>query len=41
LKQRGYKLLVESRTEPWGQIVTRMLSPEGILIGITYTPWMR
>ena len=41
LKQRGYRLLVESRKEPWGQTVTRMLSPEGILIGITYTPWMR
>ena len=41
LKQRGYKLLVDSRTEPWGQTVTRMLSPEGILVGITLTPWMR
>jgi catechol 2,3-dioxygenase-like lactoylglutathione lyase family enzyme len=41
LKQKGYKLLVEARKEPWGQIVTRMISPEGLLIGITYTPWMR
>jgi catechol 2,3-dioxygenase-like lactoylglutathione lyase family enzyme len=41
LKDQGYKLLVEARKEPWGQTVTRMLSPEGILIGITYTPWMR
>jgi catechol 2,3-dioxygenase-like lactoylglutathione lyase family enzyme len=41
LKDRGYTLLVDSRTEPWGQTVTRMLSPEGILIGITFTPWMR
>jgi len=41
LKSRGYRLLVETRTEPWGQVVTRMLSPEGILIGITLTPWMR
>jgi catechol 2,3-dioxygenase-like lactoylglutathione lyase family enzyme len=41
LKKRGYELLVESRKEPWGQTVTRMISPEGILIGITYTPWMR
>jgi catechol 2,3-dioxygenase-like lactoylglutathione lyase family enzyme len=41
LKDQGFKLLVEAREEPWGQTVTRMLSPEGILIGITYTPWMR
>ena len=41
LKDRGYTLLVDCRTEPWGQTVTRLLSPEGILIGITFTPWMR
>ena len=41
LKSRGYKLLVEARKEPWGQTVTRLLSPEGILVGLTFTPWMR
>jgi len=41
LKQRGYTLLVDSRTEPWGQTVTRLLSPEGLLVGLTLTPWMR
>jgi catechol 2,3-dioxygenase-like lactoylglutathione lyase family enzyme len=41
LKKQGYALLVETRKEPWGQTITRMLSPEGILIGISYTPWMR
>lgn len=41
LEQRGYKLLVNNRVEPWGQTVTRLLSPEGILIGITFTPWLR
>jgi catechol 2,3-dioxygenase-like lactoylglutathione lyase family enzyme len=41
LKARGYKLLVEARKEPWGQTVTRLLSPEGILVGLTFTPWMR
>jgi catechol 2,3-dioxygenase-like lactoylglutathione lyase family enzyme len=41
LKDRGYKVLVECRKEPWGQTVTRMLSPEGILIGLTFTPWLR
>lgn len=41
LVDKGYKLLVSARKEPWGQIVTRLLSPEGLLLGITYTPWMR
>jgi hypothetical protein len=41
LEEKGYRLLVSARKEPWGQIVTRMLSPEGILLGITFTPWMR
>jgi catechol 2,3-dioxygenase-like lactoylglutathione lyase family enzyme len=41
LEGKGYHLLVKSRTEPWGQTVTRLLSPEGILVGVTVTPWMR
>jgi hypothetical protein len=41
LKELGYKLLVSAREEPWKQVVTRFLSPEGVLTGITYTPWMR
>lgn len=41
LKKRGYNLLVALREEPWGQIVTRFLSPEGVLVGITHTPSMR
>jgi catechol 2,3-dioxygenase-like lactoylglutathione lyase family enzyme len=41
LRLAGYSLLVEDRTEPWGQVVTRLLSPEGVLAGVTITPWMR
>ncbi len=41
LTAKGYKLLVSARTEPWGQQVTRLLGPEGMLVGITVTPWMR
>lgn len=41
LKSQGYKLLVALRKEPWGQIVTRLLGPEGLLVGITHTPSMR
>lgn len=38
---KGYDLLVNNRVEPWGQSVTRFLSPEGMLIGLTVTPWLR
>jgi hypothetical protein len=41
MQERGYRLLVSNRTEPWGQVVTRLLSPEGLLVGLTMTPWMR
>lgn len=41
LEARGYKPLVKNRTEPWGQVVTRLISPEGLLVGVTMTPWMR
>ena len=41
LESRGYRMLVKSRTEPWGQIVSRFIGPEGLLVGITFTPSMR
>lgn len=41
LRRRGYTLLTRARKEPWGQIVTRLLSPEGILVAVTVTPTMR
>ncbi|EMV7410841.1 VOC family protein [Enterobacter soli] len=41
LSEKGYHLLVANRTEPWGQTVTRLLSPEGLLTGLTITPWLR
>jgi catechol 2,3-dioxygenase-like lactoylglutathione lyase family enzyme len=41
LEARGFQLLVRNRTEPWGQVVTRLISPEGLLVGVTVTPWMR
>jgi catechol 2,3-dioxygenase-like lactoylglutathione lyase family enzyme len=40
LEALGYRLLVEPKVEPWGQTVARLLSPEGILVGIVFTPWM-
>jgi len=41
LRAKGYRLLVAPKTEPWGQTVARLLSPEGIIVGVTITPWMR
>lgn len=37
----GHRLLHPARTEPWGQTVARLLSPEGVLIGLSYAPWFR
>ena len=41
LKAQGYQILVSARKEPWGQTITRLLSPEGILLGLAYAPWLR
>jgi hypothetical protein len=41
LESSGYQMLVKNKKEPWGQIVSRFISPEGMLIGITFTPSMR
>lgn len=41
MRAKGYRLLVAAKNEPWGQIVSRFLSPEGLLVGLTYTPSMR
>lgn len=41
LAAAGYSVLIANREEPWGQTVTRLLSPEGLLVGITYTPFLR
>lgn len=41
LESCGYRMLIKNRLEPWGQTVSRFLSPEGLLIGVTFTPSMR
>ena len=41
LEARGHRLLVKNKKEPWGQIVSRLLSPEGLLVGIAATPALR
>jgi hypothetical protein len=41
LEQQGYHMLVKNKREPWGQTVSRFLSPEGLLIGVAFTPLFR
>ena len=41
LESQGYRLLIKNKKEPWGQTVSRFLSPEGLLVGVTFTPCMR
>ncbi len=41
LKQKGWKILLENKEEPWGQKVSRFLDPDGVLVAVTYSPWMR
>jgi hypothetical protein len=41
LELQGYRMLVKNKKEPWGQTVSRFITPEGLLIGITVTPAMR
>jgi hypothetical protein len=41
LESRGYEMLIRNKKEPWGQIVSRFISPEGLLVGVTFTPSMR
>ena len=38
LKAKGYRLIHDTRTEPWAQITARLLSPEGLLVAVCYTP---
>jgi len=38
LEQAGYELLHPARTEPWGQTVARLLTADGLIVGISYTP---
>ena len=40
LDEAGYTLLHDVRVEPWGQTVTRLLSPESLIVGLSYVPSM-
>jgi catechol 2,3-dioxygenase-like lactoylglutathione lyase family enzyme len=38
LQRAGFELLHPARAEPWGQTVTRLLTEDGLIVGISYTP---
>jgi len=38
LTAKGCRLIHDARTEPWGQVTARLLSPEGLLVAVCYTP---
>ena len=38
LQRAGYELLHPARTEPWGQTVARLLTEDGLIVGISYAP---
>jgi hypothetical protein len=40
LTAAGHTVLKGAAEEPWGQTTARLQSPEGLLVGVTYTPWM-
>jgi len=41
LRAAGYSLVHDPVTMPWGQRIVHVLSPESLLVGLTYTPAMR
>lgn len=40
LKEAGHVFVHYARMEPWGQTLARFISPEGVLIGLSYAPWL-
>ena len=40
LRAKGHELLHDAREEPWGQTVARLQSLEGLIIGLSYAPWL-
>jgi catechol 2,3-dioxygenase-like lactoylglutathione lyase family enzyme len=39
LRARGFELLHDARTEPWGQTVARLQAVDGCVVGLSYAPW--
>jgi hypothetical protein len=41
LERAGFELLHPARAKPWGQTVTRLLTSDGSIVGISYAPMLR
>lgn len=41
LEAAGFALLHGSRVEPWGQTVARLQSSEGLIVGLSFAPWLQ
>jgi hypothetical protein len=37
LESQGHRMLVKNKKEPWGQTVSRFITPEGLLVGILHS----
>ena len=40
LVAKGHTLIHQTRTEPWGQVIARLMAPGGLLVGVCHTPWL-
>jgi len=40
LERAGFEVVHAARTEPWGQTVARVISSEGLIVGVSYAPWL-
>jgi len=40
LETRGFELLHPAKVEPWKQTIARLISPEGLIVGLCFTPWL-
>jgi catechol 2,3-dioxygenase-like lactoylglutathione lyase family enzyme len=40
LEGAGFELVHSARREPWGQTVARVISAEGLIVGVSYVPSM-
>ena len=39
LEEKGFALLHGAKVEPWKQTIARLISPEGLIVGVCHTPW--
>lgn len=38
LREAGHRMLSDAHLEPWGQTTARLMSPENLLVGLSYMP---